>query len=159
MGRVARGVRGIRLRAGDAVIGAGVAKPDSNIFVISDHGYGKRTKVSQFTLHRRGGVGIRAAIVNKKTGDLIAMRSLRDVADEIIIISEKGQTIRTELKQISEISRTTQGVRIMKLNASDMVASVALVVKTPGEDGIDDDQDGEDDDQASEKSENSTDKK
>jgi DNA gyrase subunit A len=144
MGRVARGVRGIRLRAGDAVIGAGVAKPDSNIFVISDHGYGKRTKVAQFTLHRRGGVGIRAAVVNKKTGDLIAMRSLRDVADEIIIISEKGQTIRTELKQISEISRTTQGVRVMKLNASDMVASVALVVKTPGEDEVDDEQDDSD---------------
>jgi DNA gyrase subunit A len=133
MGRVARGVRGIRLRAGDSVVGAGIAAEDSNIFVVSDNGYGKRTKVAQFTTHKRGGVGIRAAVVNKKTGDLVAMRSLRDMAEEILLISEKGQTIRTGLKEISEISRTTQGVRIMKLNDNDVVASVALILKAPGE--------------------------
>ena len=134
MGRVARGVRGIRLRVGDSVVGAGIAAEDANIFVISDNGYGKRTKVAQFTTHRRGGVGIRSAVVNKKTGDLVAMRSLRDMAEEIILISEQGQTIRTGLKQISEIGRTTQGVRIMKLNDGDVVASVALMLKAPGED-------------------------
>jgi len=133
MGRVARGVRGIKLRSGDEVIGAGIGMPDSNIFVLSQNGYGKRTKVDQFTTHRRGGVGIRAAVLNKKTGDLVAMRSLKDLAEEIIIISEKGQTIRTGLQQISEISRTTQGVRVIKLNDGDSVASVALVISTPGE--------------------------
>ncbi len=139
MGRVARGVRGIRLRVGDSVVGAGIAAEDANIFVISDNGYGKRTKVAQFTTHRRGGVGIRSAVVNKKTGDLVAMRSLRDMAEEIILISEQGQTIRTGLKQISEIGRTTQGVRIMKLNDGDVVASVALMLKAPGEDEVSDD--------------------
>lgn len=141
MGRVARGVRGIKLRSGDDVIGAGIGMPDSNIFVLSKNGYGKRTKVDQFTTHRRGGVGIRAAVLNNKTGDLVAMRSLKDLAEEIIIISEKGQTIRTGLKEISEISRTTQGVRVIKLNSGDVVASVALVVSTPGEDDQSDEQD------------------
>jgi len=71
MGRVSRGVRGIRLRSGDRVIGMDIVEEGSSIFVISQYGYGKRTKVSQFTPHARGGVGIRSAVVNKKTGDLI----------------------------------------------------------------------------------------
>ena len=127
MGRVSRGVRGIRLRAGDNVIGMDIVRPDSNMFVISEYGYGKRTKVEQFTAHKRGGVGIRSAVVNKKTGPLIGVKALTGDDQEVIIISHHGQTIRLGLKDISALGRATQGVRIMRLNEGDRVASLALV--------------------------------
>lgn len=127
MGRAARGVRGIRLRAGDSVVAMDVIKPGSNIFVISKNGYGKRTNVDQFTAHARGGVGIRSAVVNTKTGDLIGVKALRGGGEEVIIISSQGQTIRLGIKDIPELGRATQGVRIMRLNDGDKVVSLALV--------------------------------
>jgi DNA gyrase subunit A len=130
MGRVARGVRGIRLRAGDRVIGMDIVEQNSSIFVISKFGYGKRTKVSQFTPHARGGVGIRSAVVNTKTGELIGVKTLSDNdGQEVIIISSQGQTIRLGINDISALGRATQGVRIMRLNGSDEVVSLALVDK------------------------------
>lgn len=129
MGRTARGVRGIRLRPNDVVVGMDIVEEDSNIFVISQNGYGKRTKISQFSPHKRGGVGIRSAVVNTKTGNLVAVKSLTEDTPEVIIISTAGQTIRLGLKDIPALSRTTQGVRIMRLNDTDTVASVALVSK------------------------------
>lgn len=130
MGRVSRGVRGIRLRAGDEVVGMGIVAEDTNIFVISENGYGKRTKVSQFTPHKRGGVGIRSAVVNNKTGKLVGFASLRDGDDqEIIIISKLGQTIRLGLHDVPEIGRATQGVRIMRLKDGDNVVSMGLIKK------------------------------
>jgi DNA gyrase subunit A len=137
MGRVSRGVRGIRLRAGDQVIGMDIVQKDSNIFVISKYGYGKRTKVSQFTPHARGGVGIRSAVVNNKTGNLVGVKALVDEAQEVIIISSQGQTIRLGLKGIPELGRATQGVRIMRLNDGDEVVSLALVDKTVEPDDLD----------------------
>jgi len=130
MGRASRGVRGIRLRTGDEVIGMDIVEDNSSIFVISEFGYGKRTKVSQFTAHARGGVGIRSAIVNKKTGTLMGVKTLTENANEVIIISTAGQTIRLGLKDIPELGRATQGVRIMRLNESDSVASLALLDKS-----------------------------
>jgi DNA gyrase subunit A len=131
MGRVARGVRGIRLRSDDHVIGMDVVEENSSIFVISKYGYGKRTKVSQFTPHKRGGVGIRSAVVNDKTGELIGVKTLSDDdTQEVIIISRNGQTIRLGLKDTPALGRATQGVRIMRLNDGDEVVSLALVDKT-----------------------------
>ena len=127
MGRVSRGVRGIRLRPGDHVIGMDIVQEGSSIFVISQFGYGKRTKVSQFTAHARGGVGIRSAVVNTKTGQLIGVKTLTGEDQEVIIISGQGQTIRLGLKDIPELGRATQGVRIMRLNDKDEVVSLALV--------------------------------
>ncbi len=129
MGRASRGVRGIRLRAGDQVIGMDVVNDKSYIFVISQFGYGKRTRVGQFTPHKRGGVGIRSAVVNKKTGQLIGVKALIGKDQEVIIYSNQGQTIRLGLKNIPALGRATQGVRIMRLNANDSVASLALVEK------------------------------
>lgn len=129
MGRTARGVRGIRLRPNDQVVGMDVVTEDSSIFVISEKGYGKRTKISQFAPHKRGGVGIRSAIVNAKTGNLVSVKSLTDETPEVIIISHNGQTIRLGLNDIPTLGRTTQGVRIMKLGEDDKVASLALVRK------------------------------
>lgn len=139
MGRVSRGVRGIRLRAGDNVIGMDVVQEKSSIFVISQYGYGKRTKVAQFTAHARGGVGIRSAIVNTKTGKLIGVKTLSDdESQEVIIVSSQGQTIRLGLKDIPSLGRATQGVRIMRLNGKDEVVSLALV-----DAAVDDEEDDE----------------
>lgn len=138
MGRVSRGVRGIRLRTDDHVIGMDVVGKDTSIFVISDQGYGKRTKISQFTAHARGGVGIRSAVVNSKTGQLVGVKALDgDDSQEVIIISQNGQTIRLGLKDIPELGRATQGVRIMRLNDGDRVVSLALVDKA---DEVEDDE-------------------
>jgi len=129
MGRVARGVRGIRLRPNDHVIGMDIVEEGSDIFVISKYGYGKRTKVAQFTPHARGGVGIRSAVVNDKTGELIGVKTLVNDEQEVIIISQQGQTIRLGLDNIPALGRATQGVRIMRLNDGDQVVSLALVDK------------------------------
>jgi DNA gyrase subunit A len=131
MGRVSRGVRGIRLRADDHVIGMDIVEEGSSVFVISKYGYGKQTRVSQFTPHARGGVGIRSAVVNTKTGELIGVKTLsEDATQEVIIISSQGQTIRLGIKDIPRLGRATQGVRIMRLNDGDTVVSLALVDKS-----------------------------
>lgn len=129
MGRTARGVRGMRLRPNDVVVGMDIVEEESDIFVISEKGYGKRTKISQFSPHKRGGVGIRSAVVNNKTGNLVSVKSLTEETPEVIIISNNGQTIRLGLKDIPALGRTTQGVRIMRLADDDSVASTALVTK------------------------------
>ena len=131
MGRVSRGVRGIRLRSDDHVIGMDIVEEGNSIFVISKYGYGKQTKVAQFTPHARGGVGIRSAVVNTKTGELVGVKTLGDNDDqEVIIISKNGQTIRLGVKDIPALGRATQGVRIMRLNDGDEVVSLALVDKS-----------------------------
>ena len=127
MGRASRGVRGIRLRTNDKVIGMDVVQDNSSVFVISKFGYGKRTKISQFTPHARGGVGIRSAVVNTKTGNLIGVQTLKDDSQEVIILSSQGQAIRLGIKDIPELSRATQGVRIMRMNDGDEVVALALV--------------------------------
>jgi DNA gyrase subunit A len=141
MGRVSRGVRGIRLRANDRVIGMDIVEEDSSVFVISKFGYGKRTKINQFTPHARGGVGIRSAVVNTKTGDLMGVKTLGNTDDqEVIIISKNGQTIRLGLKDIPALGRATQGVRIMRLNDADEVVSLALVEKSEDIEELDTDE-------------------
>lgn len=127
MGRSARGVRGIRLRPKDTVVGADLVDEDRQLLVLSKNGYGKLTKVANFPTHKRGGVGIKAAIVNNKTGELVTVRSLSDESKELLIISSKGQSIRLALAGIPALGRTTQGVRIMRLGAGDTVASVGIV--------------------------------
>jgi DNA gyrase subunit A len=135
LGRVSRGVRGIRLRSDDHVIGMDIVEAGSSIFVISKYGYGKQTKVAQFTPHARGGVGIRSAVVNSKTGELVGVKTLASSdGQEAIIISKNGQTIRLGVKDIPVLGRATQGVRIMRLNNNDEVVSLALVDKSDSPD-------------------------
>ncbi len=141
MGRSARGVRGIRLRPGDSVVGMDIVEDDRNLIVISEKGYGKATKVNNFPSHRRGGVGIKAAVVTGKTGSLISVRSLDADDKEIIAISAAGQTIRVALSDIPVLGRATQGVRIMKLSDSDSVVSVGLLPEQTKELAEDDTQD------------------
>lgn len=129
MGRAARGVRGIRLRPGDRVVGMDLVREDRNLLVVSKNGYGKLTKVANFPTHKRGGVGIKAAIVNAKTGELVTVRSLDPTANEVLMISTQGQAIRVGLSDIPSLGRTTQGVRIMRLNGGDTVASLGVIAE------------------------------
>lgn len=130
MGRAARGVRGVRLRPNDNVVGMDiVSNNEGNLLVISQKGYGKVTKAAQFPSHKRGGVGIKAAIVTAKTGPIVAVRSLEEDTEEILMISSKGQAIRVGLKDIPVIGRTTQGVRIMRTAEDDAVSSFGFVPK------------------------------
>ena len=130
MGRSARGVRGIRLRPGDEVVGVDVVDPSNDkakLLIMGERGYGKITKASNFPVHKRGGIGIKAAVVTAKTGNIMTVRSLDNDTKEIIVISAGGQTIRLAISDISVLGRATQGVRIMSLGAGDLVASVGLV--------------------------------
>lgn len=127
MGRSARGVRGVRLRPGDRVVGMDIVQEGRKLLVISDKGYGKMTKVANFPLHRRGGVGIKAAVVSGKTGNIVDVRAIDASFCEIIAISEGGQTIRIAIKDIPTLGRATQGVRLMRLAEGDSVASVGLI--------------------------------
>ena len=128
MGRSARGVRGVRLRPNDHVVGMDIVNNnDQKLLVISENGYGKITKASNFPTHKRGGVGIKAAIVTAKTGLIKTVHSLDAEASEVLIISIEGQTIRVALKDISVLGRTTQGVRIMHMREGDKVASLGLM--------------------------------
>lgn len=134
MGRTARGVRGIRLRATDQVVGMDVARPDLQLLVISEKGYGKRTNVTNFPTHKRGGVGIKAAVVTAKTGNIVSVKSIISDTQELLIISAQGQAIRVAIKDVPILGRTTQGVRIMRMNAADAVASFAIVDAAEHED-------------------------
>lgn len=129
MGRAARGVRGMRLRPKDEVVGMDVVTdPEQKLLAISANGYGKATLVANFPTHKRGGVGIKVAAVTKKTGPIVAVNTLDAEAKEVIMISEKGQTIRVGMSEIPTLGRATQGVRIMKMSEDDMVASIGIVV-------------------------------
>jgi len=127
MGRAARGVRGIRLRPNDRVVGMDIVDEQRKVLVLSVNGYGKLTKVVQFPTHKRGGIGIKAAVVNSKTGELVTVRSLPPEANEVIIISSQGQTIRLTLKDVPLLGRATQGVRLMRLDSGDTVASFGIL--------------------------------
>lgn len=128
MGRAARGVRGVRLRPNDRVVGMDIVADDGRtLLVISENGYGKATKVANFQSHKRGGVGIKAAVVTAKTGPIVAVRTLEENASEVLMISSKGQAIRVGLKDIPTLGRTTQGVRIMRMSEGDKVASLGLM--------------------------------
>lgn len=131
MGRAARGVRGVRLRPGDQVVGMDLAEGTKSLLVVSEKGYGKLTKTSNFPAHKRGGVGIKSAIVTAKTGRIISVRSIDPEASEILIISTQGQTIRVGLADIPTLGRTTQGVRIMRLKENDGVASLGIILNHP----------------------------
>ena len=125
MGRTAGGVRGMKLRGKEKIISADVIRneKDSQILVLADMGYGKRTAAKEYKVQKRGGSGIKTGKVTAKTGNLIAARVVTPEMSELIVASQKGQVIRTELSQVPSLSRATQGVRIMKLREGDRIAA------------------------------------
>ena len=144
MGRSARGVRGIRLRPGDSVVGMDIACEGQKLLVMSENGYGKLTKVEHFATHKRGGVGIKAGVVNSKTGNIVTVISLEETASEVLMISSQGQTIRVSLSDIPTLGRTTQGVRVMRLKEGDTVTSIGFIPEQQKElVGVDEDDEAE----------------
>jgi len=136
MGRPAAGIKGIRLKKGDTVIGMDIikskikdekAKIKEYLLVITENGFGKRTDLKEYRLQGRGGAGIKNAKITSKTGEIKASMILFGEEEDLIVISQKGQVIRTKISQIPRLSRATQGVRIMKLEEGDKVAQVACV--------------------------------
>lgn len=127
MGRNAGGVRAIKLDKGDKVVGAQVVHPgDKNpsLLIISSNGYGKRTEIDEYKIQKRGGSGIKTSKVTPKTGDIISAMVVTEETEELVAISQKSQVIRTDLKGIPLLGRSTQGVRIMKLREKDRIASL-----------------------------------
>ncbi len=134
MGRSAKGVRGIRLRPKDEIVGMDVIHDrGQKLLVMSANGYGKATLAENFPAHKRGGVGIRVANVTAKTGPIVAVHTMDPAAKEIIMMSTKGIAIRVAVSDIPTLGRVAQGVRIMKMNNGDTVASIGMVL--PEDDG------------------------
>ena len=135
MGRGASGVKGIRLKKGDLVVGMDVvdsvlSEKNLQILVLSENGFGKRTNLKEYRMQSRGGSGIKTSNITQKTGPLVAMRIInaKDLEEDAIIISELGQVIRLSLKSVSILGRSTQGVRLMKFkNPKDKVANIAFI--------------------------------
>ncbi len=130
MGRQAQGIRGMRLKTGDEIIGCEIIPKDGKdleVLVASINGFGKKTKVNEFKIQSRGGSGIKAMNVSDKTGPVVAARLPDKTAEEFIAISEKGKTLRSYLQQMPSLRRAAQGVRIMKLETGDKLRSIALL--------------------------------
>jgi len=137
MGRPASGIRGINLRKGDKVAGMDIIKSpnqkDKNqklqqyLLVVMENGYGKKTDIKEYRLQKRGGTGIKTANITSKTGEIIYSTILIGGEEDLIVISQKGHVIRTNISSIPKLSRATQGVRIMKLDDNDKVASATCI--------------------------------
>jgi len=133
-GRSASGVRGIRLRKGDRVIGMEVLTGGEQILTVSEKGYGKRTDASLYKVQRRGGKGITNMNVTQKTGHVRAIKKTTgDECEQIMLISNKGTAIRVQTCGISLIGRSTQGVRVMRLAEDDRLEDIALFEDQNGE--------------------------
>lgn len=127
MGRAAGGVRGMKLRKGDSIIGADIVKKSftkPELLVMGAHGYGKKTPIAEYKVQRRGGSGIKTAKVTPKIGNLIVAKVVTEAEEELVAISKKSQVIRTELKSVPSLGRQTQGVKIMKPREGDSLASL-----------------------------------
>ncbi|RMC43289.1 DNA gyrase subunit A [Lactobacillus sp. ESL0233] len=126
MGRTAAGVRGINLRANDYVVGSGVVSDQDEIMVISEKGYGKRTSAAEYPTKGRGGKGIKTANVTEKNGPLSGVTVI-DSTQNIMVITNDGIMIRFKIDDVSQTGRSTIGVRLIKINAENKVASLAIV--------------------------------
>ncbi|MFQ5474657.1 MAG: DNA gyrase subunit A, partial [Candidatus Nanoarchaeia archaeon] len=127
MGRTATGVKGINLKGDDEVIGMVLAKDNRTILTVTQNGYGKRTHVPEYRMINRGGVGVRNIICSQRNGDVVAILSVKDDYD-VMLISQKGVIIRTPVKGISVIGRATQGFRLMKINSGDNVVAATRII-------------------------------
>ena len=133
MGRTAAGVRGINLRDNDYVVGSDILEPDSEVLVISEKGYGKRTAASEYPVKGRGGKGIKTANITEKNGPLAGVTVVNGDED-IMLITSAGVMIRFDVDDVSQTGRATLGVRLIKVDDGAQVASITAVPKTSDED-------------------------
>ncbi len=127
LGRVSQGVKGIELTDEEKIIGMEIIDDSVEILSVTEHGYGKRTSVSEYRRQSRGGKGILAMRLTEKNGDIIDIKPVTD-KDDLMIISDKGQVIRTKISGISLMGRTTQGVRLIKLKEGESVVAVEKII-------------------------------
>jgi len=127
IGRATRGIRGIRLNSGDEVVGVELVSKEDTILVISENGYGKRTLAKEYRLTHRGGKGVKNMKITDKTGKVVGIRKVSD-EDDVIIVTTQGISIRIPAKTISVMGRATQGVRLIRLEEGDKVATLESVV-------------------------------
>ncbi|HZY81570.1 MAG TPA: DNA gyrase subunit A [Cyclobacteriaceae bacterium] len=130
MGRTAAGVRGVTLESDqDKVIGmVCITSPETNLLVVSEKGYGKRSDMGDYRITRRGGKGVKTINVTEKTGKLVAIKEVTD-KDDLMIINKSGISIRINVSELRIMGRATQGVRLIKLNEDDSISSVAKIEK------------------------------
>ncbi|WP_244325432.1 DNA gyrase subunit A [Dolosigranulum pigrum] len=126
MGRTATGVRGVRLEEGDYVIGMEILNSDQDVFVVSENGYGKRTVAAEYAIRNRGGKGVITLNITDKNGPLVALKTV-DGTEDIMMVTDQGIMIRFDAQDISQTSRSTQGVRLMRLEDESRVATVAKI--------------------------------
>ena len=133
-GRMSMGVRGIRLRAGDYVVGAARAKPGKAVLTITENGYGKRTPVEDYRITNRGGLGIKNYQVTEKTGPVVGVKVV-DGSEDLLLVTQSGTLIRTDVDGIRMAGRSTMGVIVMRFKEDgDRVIALSLAEKEPGED-------------------------
>ena len=127
IGRVARGVRGVLLRdEKDIVVSCEVVTPDQSVLIVCENGYGKRSKVEDFRQTNRGGVGVRSIITSTRNGLVVGAVAVTD-KDGVVVMSEKGQTLRMSMKDARVMGRSTQGVRLVNLDSGDMIVAVQKI--------------------------------
>jgi DNA gyrase subunit A len=134
MGRTAAGVRGVTLEGvDDKVIGMiCVAREDSNLLVVSERGYGKRSSIDEYRITKRGGKGVKTINITEKTGKLVAVKEVVDT-DDLMIINKSGITIRMEVSELRIMGRATQGVKLIRLSDEDAISSVEKIERLENE--------------------------
>lgn len=138
MGRTAAGVRGIRLRADDEVIGMEILEDDEKVLVVTENGYGKQTAAEQYPLRNRGGMGVKTVSITEKNGRLVAMKTVTGEED-IMLMTVSGVLIRFEVDTVSQTGRSAMGVKLIRLDEDEKVATVAKVPKEDEEEEVEDD--------------------
>jgi DNA gyrase subunit A len=132
MGRDTRGVKGITLEEKQSVIALIMPNKDNEILTVSENGYGKRSKVEDFRKTKRGAKGVIAMQLSERNGKLISANQVSE-EDQVILISNKGTLVRTKVSEISVIGRNTQGVKVIKLKASEKLNGMALALENDRE--------------------------
>ena len=134
MGRTASGVRGISLD-GSHLVGMEIATPGVDVLVVTENGYGKKTPIDEYRITNRGGKGVKTLNITEKNGSITSFKTVNNSKD-LIIITNEGIIIRLTVDSISEMSRVTQGVRLINLKEDSKVSSVSIVDKEESDDNI-----------------------
>ena len=129
MGRATSGVKGMSLRKGDEVIAAAIARDDIDMLVVTDQGYGKRTRMADYPVKGRGGLGVKTVQLTEARGQLAGAVAVRE-GEQLIVISTGETVIKMSVSEIKRLGRATQGVIVVRLRKSELVSSIALVAES-----------------------------
>jgi DNA gyrase subunit A len=139
-GRIARGVKGMNIAPGDRIIGMEVLSHGQTLFAASENGYGKRTSIDEYPVHRRGGRGVITIKTNERNGQVVAILLVNE-NDDLMLMTNRGKLIRMAINSISVISRNTQGVKLIGMEPDERVIGAALLAEKEDDNG-DNDGDG-----------------